>query len=193
MDGSDSGGLPWFLYWEDCPRCKNLVVTLRRGGYSPEAIYPANIHVGEREPIKAHEDVPPEFAEDYEEAALILELSPKASAALSRRCLQNILREKAGVEPGSLASEIKQAIASTKLPADLNESVNLLREFGNLGAHPIKNVSTGEIVPVEPGEAEWCLQVVNSLFDNYFVRPAQQKRRQDEMREKLDSTKKQRS
>ena len=31
--------------------------------------------------------------DDYEEAALVLSISPKASAALSRRCLQTILRE----------------------------------------------------------------------------------------------------
>jgi hypothetical protein len=41
-------------------------------------------------------EVPPEFANDYKEACLIIANSPKASAALSRRCLQNILREKAG-------------------------------------------------------------------------------------------------
>jgi len=43
-------------------------------------------------------EVPPDFTEDYIEACLVLPDSPKASAALSRRCLQHILGEKAGVK-----------------------------------------------------------------------------------------------
>ena len=38
-------------------------------------------------------EVPSEFTKDYQEACLVLTDSPKASAALSRRCLQNLLRE----------------------------------------------------------------------------------------------------
>ena len=41
--------------------------------------------------------VPKHIATDYREAAAIVHLSPKASAALSRRCLQAILREAGGV------------------------------------------------------------------------------------------------
>ena len=41
-------------------------------------------------------EVEPQFAEDYNEACLVLPFSPKASAALSRRCLQNIIRLKEG-------------------------------------------------------------------------------------------------
>ena len=35
----------------------------------------------------------PDIAEDYNQAAIVLPYSPKASAALSRRCLQTILTE----------------------------------------------------------------------------------------------------
>src|SRR2546426_11557618 len=38
-------------------------------------------------------EVPEEYAADYREACNVLADSPKASAALSRRCLQRILRE----------------------------------------------------------------------------------------------------
>lgn len=30
-----------------------------------------------------------------------------------------------------------------------------------------------EIVPVKPGEAEWTLDVLYSLFNHYFVQPAE--------------------
>ena len=33
-------------------------------------------------------------------------------------------------------------------------------------------------MPVEPGEAEWCLEVIEMLFDFYFVRPADIQKRQ---------------
>jgi hypothetical protein len=36
----------------------------------------------------------------------------------------------------------------------------------------MKSTNTGEIVDVEPGEAEWNLDVLDSLFDFYFVQPA---------------------
>jgi hypothetical protein len=45
--------------------------------------------------------------------------------------------------------------------------------IGNFAAHPLKSTNTGAIVEVERGEAEWLLDVLESLFDFYFVRPAQ--------------------
>ena len=139
---------------------------------------------------RAPEEVPPEFAEDYEEAAAILERSPKASAALSRRCLQHILREKAGVQGRNLKEEIEALINSSTLPSDLNESIELLRTVGNLGAHATKNANTGEVVPVEPEWAEWCLRIVESLFELYFVSPARQKQRREDIKAKIARTKK---
>jgi hypothetical protein len=46
-----------------------------------------------------------------------------------------------------------------------------VRLIGNFAAHPIKSKSSGEIVDVEPGEAEWNLDVLESMFDFYFVQP----------------------
>ena len=117
-------------------------------------------------------EVPPMFAEDYIEACLVLPDSPKASAALSRRCLQNLLREKAKVKHGNLADEIDQVINSGTLPSHLVEVIDAVRNVGNFAAHPLKSQRTGEILPVEPVEAEWNLDVLESLFDFYFVQPA---------------------
>ncbi len=117
------------------------------------------------------QSVPQVFAEDYLEACNVLTESPKASAALSRRCLQSILRDVAGVRSGNLLNEIQSAIDSNTLPSDISQSLDFIRSIGNFAAHPTKSESTGEIVPVEPGEAEWCLDVLEMLFDFYFVRP----------------------
>ena len=128
-----------------------------------------------RQPVPP--EVPQEYAEDYTEACLILADSPKASAALSRRCLQHILREQAGVKPGKLSNEIQEVIRSNTLPSGLAELLDVPRELGNIAAHPIENSDTGLIVPVEPWEAEWCLEVIEALHDYYFVTPARNAKR----------------
>jgi len=63
--------------------------------------------------------------------------------------------------------------------------LDAVRNIGNFAAHPMKSQSTGEIVPVEPGEAEWNLDVLESLFDFHFVAPAKTKARKDALNKKL--------
>ena len=52
------------------------------------------------------EYIPKVIREDYEEACLIKEGSPKASATLSRRCLQGMIRDFWGLREKSLKNEI---------------------------------------------------------------------------------------
>jgi len=122
-----------------------------------------------RPPVPAMVTV--DIAEDYTEACLVLPDSPKASAALSRRCLQHILRDKAGVKNSDLSKEIQEVIDSGKLPSHIADSIDAVRNIGNFAAHPGNSKSTGEIIPVEPGEAEWNLDVIEMLFDFYYVQP----------------------
>jgi hypothetical protein len=86
--------------------------------------------------------------------------------------LQNLLREVEGVNPGDLASEIQQVIDIGALPAYLVSVVDSVRNIGGFAAHPMKSQRTGEVLPVEPGEAEWNLDVLGLLFDFYYVQPA---------------------
>jgi len=162
----------WHIQWQACPACKRAIIKLF--SYTPNTriiterlIVPRSIS---RSPIP--KEVPDIFANDYKEACLTLADSPKASAALSRRCLQNILREKAGVKKSDLSKEIGQVIDSKQLPSHLVESIDAVRNIGNFAAHPLKSTNTGEIFDVEAGEAEWTLDVLEGLFDFYFVQPA---------------------
>ena len=137
-----------------------------------------------RQPVPA--EVPEEFTADYREACLVLADSPKASAALSRRCLQHILQEKSDAKTqNNLAKTIGEVIDDPKTPRDVADSLDMVRNIGNFSAHPNKSTNTGEIVPVEPVEAEWCLDVIEMLFDLYFVRPSEIQRRRDRVDEKL--------
>ena len=117
------------------------------------------------------DSVPDSIKEDYNEACNVLADSAKASAALSRRCLQQVLRLSAGVKKGDLADEIQEVLNSNKLPTLLAKSIDAIRNIGNFAAHPNKNKITGEILPVEPDEAEWNLDVLEILFDFYYVQP----------------------
>ena len=54
------------------------------------------------------EYVPEPIRDDYLEACLIRDLSPKASATLSRRCLQGMIRDFWGVTKANLKRKLKQ-------------------------------------------------------------------------------------
>jgi hypothetical protein len=125
------------------------------------------------------------LAEEFAEASAVLPVSPKASAALSRRCLQTLLREAAGVTHGDLSDEIDQVVEEGGLPSHLVGALHAVREIGNFGTHPIKSQRTGEVLPVEPGEAEWTLEVLELLFDFYFVSPTKAADRKAALNEKL--------
>lgn len=133
----------------------------------------------------APSEVDQNIAQDFNEACLVLADSAKASAALSRRCLQSILRQKAIVKPNNLDNEIQQVLDAGNLPSHLSESIDGIRAIGNFAAHPIKSTHTGEIVDVEPGEAEWNLDVLELLFDFYFVQPEIRAKKKDALNKKL--------
>ena len=147
---------------------------------SKSMLYPKG---GTRPPLPVA--VTDEFSEDYKEACLVLSDSPKASAALSRRCLQHILREKAHVKKSNLFDEIQEVIDRGELPTHLSGSIDAIRHIGNFAAHPMKSTSSGEVVPVETGEAEWNLDVLEALFDFYFVQPALLEQKKTALNEKL--------
>jgi hypothetical protein len=120
--------------------------------------------------------LPPEVIEPYRglynEAALILQDSARASAALSRRCLQHLLREEAHAPKSDLFHEIEWALANAGLPGYCTESLHDLRVIGNMAAHPNKSTATGDYLEVEPGEADWTLDTLDALFGFYFIEPA---------------------
>ena len=89
------------------------------------------------------------------------------------------------VKHGNLADEIQDVIDSGKLPADLTDSIDAIRNIGNFAAHPMKSKQSGEILEVLPGEAEWTVVVLEELFDFYFVRPAQRQKMKDDLNKKL--------
>jgi hypothetical protein len=160
--GQDVDG-EWGMIKRTCPVCKKLILHLQNsaganamwgmsqgnqrvfGGFSiissEQLVKPKG---SRRLPVAV--EVPKKFADDYSEGCLVLPDSAKSAAALGRRCLQNLLREVAKVKPGNLADEIQAVIDSGKLPSDLNESIDAVRNIGNFAAHPMKSTQSGEIL-----------------------------------------------
>lgn len=130
-------------------------------------------------------DVPQIYLTDYFEACLVLELSPKASAALSRRCLQSILTNHFRIDKRQLVDQITSAIEQKLVSPLIAEQLNYLREIGNFAVHEIKSTHTKEIIDVEPNEAEWCIEVLEAIFIDVFQAPAEIKKKRSEFDRKI--------
>ncbi|MEK6284793.1 MAG: DUF4145 domain-containing protein [Acidobacteriota bacterium] len=178
----------WNVRHTLCPSCRELTIELvvytLQAGHNVRTlqirIYPK---ASTRSPVAP--EVPEPLSSDYTEACLVMPDSEKASAALSRRCLQMILRDKAGIKHGNLSDEIQQVIDSRQLPSQLSDAVDAVRVVGNFAAHPIKSTNTGAVIEVEPQEAEWLLDTLEALFDFYFVQPAILQKKRDALNQKL--------
>lgn len=171
-----------------CPACRDIIVEYGRrngdaGGVDWRLIEPSSAARGPVPP-----EVPAIIANDYIEACNVLPISPKASAALSRRCLQAILRAH-GYKAKDLAREVDLLLAETDstkaIPQALRTVVDGIRNFGNFSAHPITDVTSLQIIDVEPEEAEWCLEVLEECFEHFYVRPSQAAARKAALDEKL--------
>ncbi len=129
--------------------------------------------------------VPDDIARDYSEAVRVLPISPQASAALTRRILQQVLRDFGNTKSRDLDKQIDEVIAAGHIATSLTEQLDAVRSIGNFAAHPLKSQHTGLILPVEANEAEWNLDVLEAVFDHYFVKPALAKARKDALNKKL--------
>lgn len=125
----------------------------------------------------------PNVAEDFREAVAVLPKSKKASAALARRCLQSVITSKGGATGGNLYQQIESVLDD--LPTEIALNLDAVRQVGNFAAHEIKSEHTGEIAEVEEGEAEWLLDVLEELFDHYYVRPSEAAEKRAALNEKL--------
>jgi hypothetical protein len=117
--------------------------------------------------------IPKFVREDYEESCKIEALSPKASATLSRRCLQNIIRDFFGISKSKLVDEIDAL--EDKIDGTVKDALHALREIGNIGAHPERDPNL--IVNIEPHEATAMIDLLEILIDEtYIVREQKNKR-----------------
>jgi len=146
-----------------CPNCGQYTISATGKGYSVE-----DVKMGIRPQSTAKQYpsyIPLQIREDYEEACSILDLSPKASATLSRRCLQGMIHDYWGISDSNLFAEI--TALKDKVQPDLWNALNSLRQLGNIGAHMEKDVDL--IVDIDPNEAEKLIQLIELLMKEWYI------------------------
>ncbi len=109
--------------------------------------------------------IPKQIVDDYKEACEIARLSPKASATLSRRCLQGMIRDFFDIAHRTLYQEI-DAIKD-RIDPDTWKAIDAVRKMGNIGAHMERDVNL--IIDVSQNEAEMMIQIIEQLFDDWYI------------------------
>ena len=146
-----------------CPNCQKITSIANYAGTElPQKTVPLfPISTAKQFP----DYIPQAIRSDYEEACSIVNLSPKASATLSRRCLQGMIRDFFQISKGSLFEEINAI--KDKIPAEQWAVLDGLRRIGNIGAHMEKDINL--IVDIEPDEAQKLIKLIELLLQQWYI------------------------
>ena len=109
--------------------------------------------------------IPRAIIQDYEEACAILEHSPKASATLSRRCLQGMIRDFWKVSKNRLVDEINAI--EDKVDPITWQAIDATRKVGNIGAHMEKDINL--IIDVDVNEATLLINLIELLIEEWYI------------------------
>jgi hypothetical protein len=177
--GEDKDGT-WQVASSRCPTCSRLLVNICTKDGCTYPAWPAS----STRP-RLSDDVPTEFATEYLAACQIIFYSPEASAAISRRLLHRFLAAHTSAGAGGLAQQIDKVARSTELPPYIKDALRTLSRVAKLEPDSEKSKRPEALTSVEPGEADWLLDVLQPLFELYFVQPARLQRQQDALEEKI--------
>ena len=118
--------------------------------------------------------IPKPIVENYNQACRIRNLSANASATMSRRCLQGMIRDFCGISKPTLAKEIdalRVQVDEGKGPLgvgrDIMDAIDQVRRIGAIGAHMEKDINL--ILDVEPEEAQALIDLIEILFEEWYV------------------------
>lgn len=124
--GYNESGWRWFDNGEVCfcTHCKKFSIW-----YEEKMIYPD--FEGVQPP---NQDLSEDIQIDYQEAASILQKSPRGSAALLRLAIQKLCKE-LGEDGKNINNDIKNLVAKG-LPSAVQKSLDIVRVIGNDAVHP---------------------------------------------------------
>lgn len=117
--------------------------------------------------------IPQSLRNDYKEACKIVDLSPRSSATLARRCLQGMIRDSFGITKGRLVDEINAL--QGKIDTELWQAIDAVRNIGNIAAHMEKDVNT--IIDIDAGEAKELIQLIEILFEEWYIQRHERQKR----------------
>lgn len=145
-----------FLAVSECRHCYELSIWIEGS-----LVYPAQITVED-----PNDDMPDEVKKLYRESAQILSISPRAAAALLRLGLQ-ILLGAVGGDGKNINDDIKKIVALGVEP-ETQRALDILRVFGNNGAHPEK-IKLDE----DPGLVHKMYGLMNYITDRLITQKNQ--------------------
>jgi hypothetical protein len=152
------------------PKCRQQTISLGVFQYNPgiqelgKKVYSWQLKPeSEAKPFPDY--IPEQLRNDYEEACLIKNKSPKASATLSRRCLQGMIRDFWSIRKSRLIDEINEL--ENKVDQVTWQAIDSVRQVGNIGAHMEKDVNL--IIEVDPEEAGLLIWLIETLFEEWYV------------------------
>ena len=139
-----------------CERCNKWSIWIEES-----LVYPAQITVED-----PNDDMPDEVRKLYRESAQVLSISPRAAAALLRLGLQ-ILLGAVGGDGKNINDDIKKIVA-LGVESEIQRALDILRVFGNSGAHP------GEIkLDEDPGLVHQMYGLMNYVTDRLITQKNQ--------------------
>lgn len=96
--------------------------------------YDTLLHPPTRYEIEPNEDLPEDMRADFNEARLILDLSPRGAAALLRLCIQKLCRHLG--KPGKNINDDIAALVKDGLDVRVKQALDIVRVVGNEAVHP---------------------------------------------------------
>lgn len=178
------------LFWMRCANedCKQLIIRIQETHAAGGGDEIANIvawlafpRFGQTRPINSL--VPEPFRTDYLEASAILDISHRMAAVLARRILGDLLKKYAGKNDKRLTGQIDAFLSEPGHPSGLTSNLHHFREVGDFAAHTQQDQTDDTIIDVDRDEAEWTLDLVDSLFDYFIVQPA----KHEAIRQRMDA------
>lgn len=129
----------------------------------------------------APSDVPEKVQDAYGQALFLVERSPRASGALSRYCLQQIIRDFWDIQPkkqGMLSDELDHI--SSMIAEETRDSIQCVRDFGSIDYHFSQDRDMMVDTTVE--EARMLLALVQLLFQEWYAERYKRKTRCETIR-----------
>ncbi len=189
-DADDEARFNMQVEWMKChnERCGRLIIRIcgrrRLKGTTPMAEIVEPWFALPKRPTPRPIDplVPSKYAAYYRQASLVLDDSPSASAAMSRRVLADLLADYGHYNQGLLSKRVDAFIEDRRNPRSLRENLHYLREIADFGVHTQKDSTDGTIIEVGREEADWGLDILDRLFEYYVV----SEKRSATMRSQMD-------